>query len=167
MNIRAIVHRVCITKKIISITLSSPDVDTTTIDETKKIKKQNKEFNISVGSYDYVKFNGTIVSINVRKRFHFVIHLDKETYWQIISKFSWVIDKFITVAFVSEKEKEIKTMLNHIASKAQISEDDLLFRLTSFKNVEGKKSLSELSEKRKDILHSKLKKMISESIANA
>ena len=103
MIVRATIHRVCMTKKTISLNLSSPDIDTNTIEEVKKIKKQSRPFNVEMGGYSQLSFEGMVVSMNVRDRFHFVLHLDKEQYWQTILKFSKIIDKFVNLRFTSEK----------------------------------------------------------------
>jgi len=134
----------------------------------RELKDIKHKFTISPLDKDSKKIyiKGRVRSLSVRTEFHFVIHIDKDELnekqlrW-LVSDIAAMVDQNIYLLFYTLKEKKLMDYIESVSALTGLDKEQVLIRVSSFRKkdgteVEGKKSIFDLSDKQINVVISKL-----------
>ena len=164
-------------KHVISIRLTSSSNNSETIQEIKQLKGCLQKYIIEDiparkgvspdKDKKQIELSAKIQSMNIRSTLNFVLHTDKQDFH--IREILDMMDRKLTMKFMSQKEKKLQELLNKVAEIVNMPVEEVLYKFTTFKSrkhgktVKGKRNIYELSEKHKTVVIDKLKRMLDSS----
>jgi len=150
-----------------SVRLSSDHTEQYYVEILKDIKGVRQRYTIEYnenGKTKKIYFNGKIQSINIRKGLSFVIHAERQK-WTIVNIAS-IVDENVVCKFFSRKEMILYDLLKNVSQLLNIPTEDVLYRFTTYEKngrvYQGKNNMFELSDKHKDVVISKLLRVLEE-----
>ncbi|MGB9892761.1 hypothetical protein [Thermodesulfovibrio yellowstonii] len=167
MVLEAKVTGMSVTKHCVSIRLSSSHTEKLYVDSIRELKGVKQRYVIEFKDEEKktrkVSFNGRVQSINIRRGLFFVIHASREK-WVIIN-IAAAVDEKVVLKFLTRKELLLIDLVKQASHLLNMPEEDVLYQFTTFTDKSGqvrpgKRSIYELSDKRKDVVIDKLSKLI-------
>ena len=143
-----------VNKKLMSLKVELTESRDDMVEELKNIKEKPKTFLI-----DNLYFIGEIRSINLNSATTFLVHTQKK---QIVnSKLFPLIDKDeVKIRISTETEDTLLSILEKAAVEQNKKPQELLYQLSSFKDVNGMRSIFHLSEAHQRVVMDKLLKIL-------
>jgi len=171
MILHAKITGLSVSKHCMSIKLSSDRTEQFYVESLKGIKGIQQKYIIEYnenGKSKKIYFNGKIQSINIRKGIFFVIHVEREK-WTIVN-IAMAVDEDVICKFFNRKEMILYDLLQNVSQLLNMSIEDVLYKFTTYEKegrvYEGKRNIFELSDRHKDVVISKLSKIIRDKEQN-